>query len=215
MHVLDAAGYDVVVSRPSGVGQDELEVTRLAHTTVVVTAPGMGDDIQAIKAGILEVADVFAVNKADRDGADGTVRDLEQMLMLGASMASAGTRVRGHAAVMVDAAGTPDAGGSATWTPPVLKVIATKGDGVDDLVAAIGRHRAFVEDELRGRAVRRRRAFSELRSVLVDSLLAACEERASADLESAVDPLLARATDPYTVAESILSRLLTPKEAAS
>src|SRR6185295_11350199 len=89
MRVLDAYGCGVILVETVGVGQDELEVTRLAHTTVVVMAPGMGDDVQAIKAGILEIADVFAVNKADRDGADSTVRDLEQMLALSHEVSAA------------------------------------------------------------------------------------------------------------------------------
>ena len=104
VRVLDAWGADVVLVETVGVGQDELEVTRTAHTTLVVMAPGMGDDVQAIKAGILECADVFAVNKADRDGADSTVRDLELMIALGAETLVAGAHSRGHAAGKLDVA---------------------------------------------------------------------------------------------------------------
>jgi LAO/AO transport system kinase len=94
--VLDAAGYDLIIVETVGVGQDELEIAQLAETTVVVVTPGLGDDIQAIKAGILEIADVFAVNKADRDGADTTVADLQQMIALGGALAHAGSRPAGH-----------------------------------------------------------------------------------------------------------------------
>ena len=97
MRVLDASGYDVVLVETVGVGQDELEITRTAHTTLVVMAPGMGDEVQAIKAGILECADVFAVNKADREGADATVRDLELMVALGNESIRALSSMRGHA----------------------------------------------------------------------------------------------------------------------
>src|SRR5499427_10972388 len=98
VRVLDAWGADVVLVETVGVGQDELEVTRAAHTTLVVITPGMGDDVQAIKAGILECADVFAVNKADREGADATTRDLELMIALGGEVTRAGAHTRGHRA---------------------------------------------------------------------------------------------------------------------
>src|SRR5580658_6110479 len=96
VRVLDAYGADVVLVETVGVGQDELEITRTAHTTLVVTAPGMGDEVQAFKAGLLECADVFAVNKADRDGADGTVRDLELMIALGSEAMVAVGKHKGH-----------------------------------------------------------------------------------------------------------------------
>src|SRR5215207_1729045 len=96
VRVLDAAGFDAVLVETVGVGQDELEITRTAHTTLVVTAPGLGDEVQAIKAGLLETADVFAVNKADRDGADGAMRDLELMIALGSEALVAAGKKRGH-----------------------------------------------------------------------------------------------------------------------
>src|SRR5258708_36158098 len=102
VRVLDACGFDVVLVETVGVGQDELEVTRSAHSTLVVMAPGMGDDVQAIKAGILEGADVFAVNKADREGADSTGRDLELMIALGAETLSCGSHFAGPVAGALD-----------------------------------------------------------------------------------------------------------------
>jgi LAO/AO transport system kinase len=96
VRVLDAFGCDVVIVETVGVGQDELEITRTAHSTLVVMAPGMGDEVQAIKAGILETADVFAVNKADRDGADSTMRDLELMIALGTETMVASGKSRAH-----------------------------------------------------------------------------------------------------------------------
>jgi LAO/AO transport system kinase len=119
--VLDAAGYDVVMIETVGVGQDEVDVARAAHTTVVVSAPGLGDDIQAIKAGILEIADIHVVSKCDRADAERTIADLKAMLMLGID------GVRG------------------TWRPPVVATSAARDEGTADLVAAIDRHRAALE----------------------------------------------------------------------
>src|SRR6185295_8810847 len=124
VRVLDAAAFDVVLVETVGVGQDELEITRTAHTTLVVSAPGLGDEVQAIKAGLLETADVFAVNKADRDGADGTVRDLELMIALGSEAMVATGKNRAHVVhggVKVDALPDQPAGPVELWTPPILK----------------------------------------------------------------------------------------------
>jgi LAO/AO transport system kinase len=119
VRVLDAWKARVVLVETVGVGQDELEVTRMAHTTLVVMAPGLGDEVQAIKAGILECADVFAVNKADRDGADAAVRDLELMLALGGDVLGAASKLRGHTASAVQIPRTaPEQGG---WLP-IVKV---------------------------------------------------------------------------------------------
>ena len=117
LRVLDAAGCDVVLLETVGVGQSEVEVAGIADTTVVLLAPGMGDGIQAAKAGILEVADVLVVNKADREGADRTVRDLRHAVQMGEGSARPG------------------------WRVPVVRTVATDGTGVDDLVAAIEAHR--------------------------------------------------------------------------
>ena len=131
VRVLDAAAYDVIIVETVGVGQDELEITHTAHSTLVVMAPGLGDDVQAIKAGILECADVFVVNKADRDGADATVRDLELMVSLGNESARDASRSRGHVthgAVVGPAGGAAPSPGQAPpgerWTPPITKCVA-------------------------------------------------------------------------------------------
>lgn len=121
--VLDAAGYDVVLVETVGVGQDEVEIAQLADTTLLVTVPGMGDDVQAIKAGVLEIADVYVVNKADREGADRTVRDLRMMLDLR------------RTGVGYDAE---------AWEPPIASCIASRGEGIDALVEYIDRHRATI-----------------------------------------------------------------------
>lgn len=119
--LLDAAGYDVILIETVGAGQSEVEIMRLAHTTMVVLAPGLGDDIQAIKAGILEIGQIFVVNKADRDGADNTVRAIRGMLTL--------------------ASNHPD------WLSPIIKTVAESGDGLRELVGSIKKHRAYLERE--------------------------------------------------------------------
>jgi len=149
LRVLDAAGCDVVLVETVGVGQSEVEVVALADTTVVMLAPGMGDGIQAAKAGILEVADVFVVNKADREGADQTVRDLKHMISLG-RRATAGP----------------------SWRPPIVRTVATTAEGIKDLVGAIEEHRAWMLSHRELDARRQRRAEAEIEAIALAQLRA-------------------------------------------
>ena len=137
--VLDASGRDIVVIETVGVGQDEVDIVRTADVSVVTLVPGTGDDVQALKAGIMEIADVFVVNKADRDGADRLVSSVESNLSL-------------HAY------------GAGDWRPPIVKTVATTGDGVPDLMDAIARFREHAKDTERPR--RRARAESRLREIV-------------------------------------------------
>jgi LAO/AO transport system kinase len=146
VRVLDAAGCDIVLVETVGVGQAEVEVASLADTTLVLVAPGMGDAIQAAKAGILEVADVFVVNKADREGADATARDLRHMLSLG------------------------ERRGPQDWQPPVVRTVAVRGEGVDEVVEAVDRHHAWLETSGRLDARRRLRAADEIEALAVTAL---------------------------------------------
>ena len=206
IRVLDAAKFDLILVETVGVGQDELEVTRLAHTTVVVMAPGMGDDIQAIKAGILEVADVFAVNKADRDGADATARDLEQMIALGGVVAKAGgPSARGHSAAATRLAPIESQG---EWVPPILKTVASKGEGIDALVEACSKHREHLERTEAGSRKRAQRIEQELLGILRDTLLREAEARLGPEIASAVRAVSTREQDPYTAAERMIGMLL-------
>lgn len=176
--VLDAAGTDVVLIETVGVGQGEIDISRTADVSVVVMAPGSGDDVQAIKAGIMEIADVFVVNKADRDGADRAVAEIEAMLSL-----------REH--------------GIDEWRPPVVRTCAATGEGVDDVVAAVRRFagRSVMADD---RA--RRRARARLESILVGRLVRRIGmER---DLDAAIDAIVAREVDPYTAADGLVRRFL-------
>ncbi len=207
VHVLDAWGADIVIIETVGVGQDELEVARIAHTTVVVVPPGMGDEIQAIKAGILEVADVFCVNKADRDGADATVRDLESMIGMGHEIFH--SQVRGgrhHGTHRVDLAAAQATLGDAEWLTPIVKTIAMRGQGIEDLVAAVEKHRVFLFNTVQGEARRRDRAREELLSVLHATVMDAVAAKLADDIEACVDRVMSRAVDPYTLARGLLDR---------
>lgn len=177
VRVLDAAGFDVVLVETVGVGQAEVDIAALADTTVVLLAPGMGDSVQAAKAGILEVADVLVVNKADRDGASTTVRDLQAML----SYAEHG----------------PD-----DWTPPIVRTVASEGEGVKDVVAAIAAHRDWAARH--GALTERRvlRAAAEIRSILGERLDDRLREPAAAELISGLaEGVAAGRTDAYAAAD--------------
>jgi LAO/AO transport system kinase len=206
VRVLDAAGNDVVIVETVGVGQDELEITRTAHTTLVVMAPGMGDEVQAIKAGILECADVFSVNKADREGADGAVRDLELMIALGDDTIRALSKTRGHAThraadgfVVGASASAPD-----RWRPPIVKCVATRGEGIGDLVAALDRHRAWGEGTEAGRARRLTRLAEEVRDALREALIEAAVHDLGDAIERAVREVGGHSVDPYTATERLV-----------
>jgi LAO/AO transport system kinase len=187
LRVLDAAGYDVVLVETVGVGQSEVEVVALADTTVVLLAPGMGDGVQAAKAGILEVADVLAVNKADHEGARRTVRDLEY-------------------AIAMSADGRADGAG---WTRPVVSTVAVRGEGIDDLVAALDAHRAWLDDT-GARAVRRRaRAAAEIEAIALEQVRARIGDvRGAGALPGLADRVMAGDLDPYRAADALLDSAL-------
>jgi LAO/AO transport system kinase len=212
VRVLDACGYGVVLVETVGVGQDELEITRTAHTTLVVMAPGMGDEVQAIKAGLLECADVFAVNKADREGADSTVRDLQLMIALGNESIRALSRSRGHKTHT--AADAHVAGGAGEqqgpWTPPIVKCVATRGEGIVDLVRALDEHKAWVEGTTVGRARREARLAEELREGLREALIDAAVHDIGPRIDAALHEMKARTLDPYTATERLVEAFRAP-----
>jgi len=183
VRVLEGAGCDVILVETVGVGQAEVEVASLADTTLVLLAPGMGDAIQAVKAGILEIADIFVVNKADRPGADATYRDIQGMLGLGERAAG-------------------------DWRPQVVRATAVKGEGIDDVVAAIDKHRDWLEKT--GELGRRRehRAAVEVEAIALGTLRARL-----ADLHdgTALSDLAVRVAageiDPYAAAEELVKGL--------
>jgi len=215
VRVLDACGYDVVLVETVGVGQDELEITRTAHSTLVLMAPGLGDEVQAIKAGILETADVFAVNKADREGADGTVRDLELMIALGNDTMRALSKTRGHAThtaadahVGRGAEGAVAAGEGTDderWSPPIVKCVATRGEGMAELTKALDAHRAWVDGTAAGRARRHARLREEVRETLREALIDAATEDLGPRIDAVASAVDAREVDPYTATEQLVA----------
>ena len=208
VRVLDAYGCDVVIVETVGVGQDELEITRTAHSTLVVMAPGMGDEIQAIKAGLLETADVFAVNKADRDGADSTMRDLELMIALGTETMVASGKNRAHVVhggVKVDVIPSGPETTEERWTPPIAKCVATRGEGIAALVEALDRHKTWLDGTLAGRARRHLRLAEELRESLRETLIEAATHALGSEIERAVSDVEAKTIDPYTATEQLLT----------
>jgi LAO/AO transport system kinase len=178
--ILDVAGFDTVILETVGVGQDEVEIARASRTTVVVSAPGLGDEIQAIKAGILEIADIHVVSKCDRSDANRTLTDLKQMLML--SMAR----------------------GAAEWTIPVIGTSSVSGEGMDELVAALERHRAVAFDSDTGRKRVAGIAEFRLRKTAETMLLERFAERAAAAGAPLASRLARREADPYTLATELL-----------
>jgi LAO/AO transport system kinase len=212
VQVLDAMGKDVVLVETVGVGQDEIEVAALAHTVVVVAVPGLGDDVQASKAGVLEIADVFAVNKSDREGADRTVRDLQTMLELRRTVLGRPLPqhdLEHHPAEEPFAplgAGAPDVG----WEPPIVRTVAVRGEGIEELAAAVESHRAHLEAS-GGRALRdAARARAAFVMLLRERLLAGALARLEAEtgrLDEVAGRIAAREADPWALAEEMALRL--------
>ena len=205
--VLDAAGYDLIFVETVGAGQAEVDIARNAHTTVVVEVPGLGDDIQAIKAGILEIADVFAVNKADLEGADHAVMALRMMLDLN----MAGTRSVMHHGRLIDvvsAAQPPSATHqqAPAWCPPIHKTVATRREGIEALADAIQDHRTHLE-QTGGLAHREReRAAAELETIIQqESLRTVLARTDTARLETLIDQIVRREIDPYTASKALLA----------
>ncbi|MFI9270362.1 methylmalonyl Co-A mutase-associated GTPase MeaB [Kitasatospora sp. NPDC052896] len=184
LRVLDAAGCDVILVETVGVGQSEVEVAAQADTTVVLLAPGMGDGIQAAKAGILEIGDVFVVNKADRDGADATARELSHMLGLG------------------------EAREPGDWRPPIVKTVAARGEGVDELVEALEKHHAWLAAGGELTARRRRRAAAEIEAIALVALRARIGDlHGDRHLDALAEKVAGGELDPYGAADLLVAGL--------
>ncbi|MEV7421679.1 MULTISPECIES: methylmalonyl Co-A mutase-associated GTPase MeaB [unclassified Streptomyces] len=182
IRVLDAAGCDVIVVETVGVGQSEVEIASQADTSVVLLAPGMGDSIQAAKAGILEIGDVYVVNKADRDGADATARELNHMLALGEQRAAG------------------------DWRPPIVKTVASRGEGIDEVVEALEKHRAWMEEHGVLAARRTRRAAHEVETLAVTALRERIGDlHGDRRLDVLAERIVAGDLDPYTAADELVA----------
>ena len=180
VRVLDAAGCDVILIETVGVGQSEVEIAGLADTTLVLLAPGMGDGIQAAKAGILEIGDLYVINKSDRDGADALRRDLRSMLALAERSEGA-------------------------WKPPIVKTVASRAEGLDEVVAEIDKHRAWLEESGELERRRTRRARDEIEAIAVTALRARWGDvHGRSELDDLASAVVAGKSDPYTAADSLL-----------
>ncbi|MGC4854616.1 methylmalonyl Co-A mutase-associated GTPase MeaB [Micromonospora sp. DT4] len=183
VRVLEGAGCDVVLVETVGVGQAEVEVASLADTTLVLLAPGMGDAIQAVKAGILEIADVFVVNKADRDGVDATVRDIQGMIALGER-------------------------GPGQWRPQVVRAVAARGEGIDDIAAAVDKHRGWLVEHGELRRRQEARAAAEIEAIALGALRARIGSlRDGTELSTLAAKVAEGAMDPYAAADTLVSQL--------
>lgn len=196
VHCMDAAGYEVIIIETVGAGQSEVDIARLAHTTLVVEAPGLGDDIQAIKAGILEIADILVVNKADRNGVENTVRSLQSMLNLGYSHRSIKSKDGSFNSILEESL----ADSEKIWTPPICRTVAVNNDsdGIIKLFETICRHEQFLiasgEQQRRDRA----RLKFEFEDLLQHQLLDRWHARTSQEVyESMLLQLQNRAISPY------------------
>ncbi|HSP35843.1 MAG TPA: methylmalonyl Co-A mutase-associated GTPase MeaB [Thermoanaerobaculia bacterium] len=181
--LLDASGFDVILVETVGVGQDEIEVVRTVQTNLVVLVPGMGDDIQAIKAGIMEIGDIFVVNKADRPGADKTVTEVNMMMSL----------VEQHA----------------DWVPPIVKTVASKAEGIDELDGALIKHFEYLERsgelDRRNRERVRIRIETQLKEKFMERLIGGTIARA--DYDAMLEDVLRKRNNPHDAAEGVLRRI--------
>jgi LAO/AO transport system kinase len=180
--ILDAAGFEIVLIETVGVGQDEVDIVEAAETVVVVLVPGLGDDIQAIKAGLLEIGDLFVVNKSDRDGADRTAAELAMML---------------------------DLSGKAAWRPPIIRTVAPRGEGVEEVVAAIDAHAAFLSDTGQAAVRKEKRTRARLLALLAERFRRTVQAQPSDSegLSEAVARVAQRREDPYAAAARLFDRL--------
>ncbi|OGO20189.1 MAG: hypothetical protein A2Z14_10540 [Chloroflexi bacterium RBG_16_48_8] len=197
VEVLDAAGFDFILIETVGAGQAEVEIARTAHTTVVICAPGLGDDVQAIKAGILEIADILVVNKFDIPGADNTLRVLQSAISMG------------YPDVHIPHSENIPEEDTQKWIPPILSTIATTGDGIANLTDAIERHRHFLTTS--GEKVRREREYmrSRMEQLLGDQLVTRfLNERLDDRFELALDKVLTRELEPRRAVQLIIENKL-------
>ena len=206
LRILDAAGYDPLFVETVGAGQSEVEVVRTADTVLVLVDPSSGDDVQMLKAGILEIGDVFVVNKADMDGASTTVADLREMLHMRDGSTTAATGHHGLGAVAdEEGGGTADAG----WDPEVVETVATEGTGVEALIDVLDDHYAYLRETGELDRRERTRYAEEIRQLLRTDAADLLEDEIErhGGMDALVDEVQARDADPYTVTDRILTPL--------
>jgi LAO/AO transport system kinase len=174
VHILDAAGFNLIIIETVGVGQGEVDIVKVADTVIVTLVPGMGDSVQTFKAGIIEIADLFVINKSDREGSDLLERDLRLLLSLGNLQ---------------------------EWQPKILKTVATNGVGIGEVYFAIEEHMAWITQSKQGEIRKRERLREKIRTVAVTKYLSKFSADLAKPLEDAVDRCAKRISDPYSEAE--------------
>lgn len=206
VQVFDAAGFELILIETVGAGQTEVDIARLAHTTLVVESPGLGDEIQAIKAGILEIADILVVNKADLPGVENTVRALRGMMGLAHPVAKVfrhpgqGTVISGN-----------EPGKPAMWMPPILRTIATDGTGVAELAAAVEQHAQHLHDSGEWGRRERARLEAELEELLTETLVKRFHEGVlDPRYEKMIDKLVERKVSPWGAVKTLLKKSKRP-----
>jgi LAO/AO transport system kinase len=201
--LLDAAGFDVILIETVGAGQSEVDIVRTAHTTLVVEAPGLGDDVQAIKAGILEIADILVVNKADRPGANQTVRSLKAMLELGHPVSR--SQLVSHHGRLVEMQAAPNGNDHAFWLPPIVETVATDSTGITELMDAIDAHRKHLVDGQLFEQLQKQQIEIELHDRLRDVLMARLLRAVPGErIAEVIRRIQARELDPHQGINEIL-----------
>ncbi len=203
--ILDAAGFDLVLIETVGAGQAEVDIAGAAHTTLVVEAPGMGDEIQTIKAGILEIADILVVNKADRPGSDRTVKALKVMLQMGIEL----DRTIHHGQMMqVESGETKSPGYTKTWKVPVIDTVATEGKKVKDLVKSIISHKQYLLQSGNWFEREKARSLQELDQLLRMEIVARLQTLVSVEeREKLIEAVASRQIDPYSAVDQLISKV--------
>ncbi|MBK8022451.1 MAG: methylmalonyl Co-A mutase-associated GTPase MeaB [Chloroflexi bacterium] len=205
--VLDAAGFGIILIETVGAGQNEIDIARAAHTTLVVEAPGLGDEVQAIKAGILEIADVLVVNKADRPGATQTVRALRTMLELGHPSRAAGA-VAHHGRQIYADGPHPGSADEALWMPPIIETVASDNKGMDEIIAAVTAHQTFLSTDERRLALEQEQFRVEIEERLRDTLLERLLRQIPADsLNGMMERIQSREIDPQRAVERLIAQI--------
>lgn len=209
---LDAFGKDRIIVETVGAGQNEVEIVKTADTVSVLVPPGSGDDIQMLKAGILEIADIFIVNKADRPGSDRTVRELREMVHI----RDASPIVGHHGADSLDTIASAESNDETDWEPPIIETVAKTGKGVDDFIEAINHHQIWLDESGERETKYRHRYRAEIQTLLREDLAEELDSslEAQGGLEPLVEAMLAKELDPYTVADDLLAPIIDCLEAA-
>ncbi|WP_049922975.1 methylmalonyl Co-A mutase-associated GTPase MeaB [Halopiger djelfimassiliensis] len=214
---MDAFGKDKIIIETVGAGQNEIDIVRTADTVAVLVPPGSGDSVQTLKAGILEIADVFVVNKADRPGADRTVQELRDMIELGDGGGFSGPSAGHHGADAIADSDDLDWGDESNeeaepdWTPPIVETVATSGDGVDELIDELASHQSYLVDSGTRAEKARQRYAEEIRTLLREDVHALLEDELArvGGVDDLADAVRHGETDPYTIADEMLAPVET------